>query len=153
MDGDADGLLMAAEDYLRRGWPLQLAGALEEAAVRLAEAGDDGRARDAFNGSLKAYFELGADWDLRRVEARLRPFGVRRGPRSLRRRATSGWESLTTAESRVAGLVARGLSNPDIATELFLSRRTVQTHVSNILAKLNLSSRLEIVREAAAGKP
>lgn len=74
--------------------------------------------------------------------------GIRRGPRTLHRRATSGWASLTDAETRIAGLVARGWSNPDIASELFLSRRTVQTHVSNILAKLGLKSRLEIMREA-----
>jgi DNA-binding NarL/FixJ family response regulator len=40
------------------------------------------------------------------------------------------------------------MSNPDIADELFLSRRTVQTHVSNILAKLRLRSRVEIMRDA-----
>jgi DNA-binding NarL/FixJ family response regulator len=49
----------------------------------------------------------------------------------------------------VAGLVAQGMSNPQIAAQLFLSRRTVQTHVSHILAKLNLSSRIDIAREAA----
>jgi DNA-binding NarL/FixJ family response regulator len=40
------------------------------------------------------------------------------------------------------------LVQPGLASELFLSRRTVQTHVSNILAKLGLKSRLEIMREA-----
>lgn len=149
IDGDAEGLLSVAEDYRQRGWPLQLALALEEAAVLLARAGDTARGRAAFNGSLKTYFELGAGWDLRRVEARLRPYGVRRGPRTLHRRASSGWESLTTAERGVVDRVAQGLSNPDIASQLFLSRRTVQTHVSNILAKLDLSSRQEIAREAA----
>jgi DNA-binding NarL/FixJ family response regulator len=48
----------------------------------------------------------------------------------------------------VAYLVAMGRSNPDIAAELFLSRNTVQTHVSHILAKLGVRSRAEIVREA-----
>jgi len=153
VDGDADGLLRVAEDYRRRGWPLQLGLALEEAAVLLARAGDIGRARAVFNGGLKAYFDLGATWDLRRVEARLRPYGIRRGSRTLHRRATSGWESLTTAERRVADQVAQGLSNPDIASRLFLSRRTVKAHVSNVLAKLQLSSRQEIVREAAARRP
>ncbi len=47
-------------------------------------------------------------------------------------------------------LVARGLSNPDIATELYVSRRTVQTHVSNILIKLDLRSRVEVAREYAS---
>jgi DNA-binding NarL/FixJ family response regulator len=119
--------------------------------VRLAAAGETTRARPAFSDALRTYFGLGATWDRRRLEARMRPYGIRRGPRTLHRRATSGWESLTAAETRIAGLVARGWSNPDIATELFLSRRTVQTHVSNILGKLGLRSRLEIMREA--GRP
>ncbi|TDV42214.1 helix-turn-helix transcriptional regulator [Actinophytocola oryzae] len=148
-DGDAEGLLAAGRRYGEHGWPLQRALALEEAAVLLAQDGEPGRARTAFTDALNAYHGLGATWDLRRVEARLRPFGIRRGPRSLRRRATSGWDALTPAETRVARLVARGMSNPDIADELFLSRRTVQTHVSNILAKLALRSRVEIMREAA----
>jgi DNA-binding CsgD family transcriptional regulator len=145
-DGDAEGLLAAATRYGEHGWPLQQALALEEAAVLLAEADDPGRARTAFTAALNVYHLLGAAWDLRRVEARLRPFGIRRGPRSLRRRAATGWEALTPAETRVASLVGRGMSNPDIANELFLSRRTVQTHVSNILAKLGLRSRVEIMR-------
>jgi DNA-binding CsgD family transcriptional regulator len=149
LDDDADGLLAAAADYHRHGWPLQRGLALEEAAVRLAQVGDTARARVAFTEALNAYADLGADWDLRRTEARLRPHGIRRGSRSVRRRATSGWDALTPAETRIAGLVAQGLSNPDIAGELFLSRRTVQTHVSNILGKLGLSSRLQIIREAA----
>jgi DNA-binding NarL/FixJ family response regulator len=41
------------------------------------------------------------------------------------------------------------MSNPQIGAELFLSRRTVQTHVSHILAKLNLTSRTDIAREAS----
>ncbi len=41
------------------------------------------------------------------------------------------------------------MSNPQIAAHLFLSRRTVQTHVSHILAKLSLNSRIDIAREAS----
>jgi non-specific serine/threonine protein kinase len=44
----------------------------------------------------------------------------------------------------VAELVARGFSNPEIASELVIGERTVQTHVGNILSKLNLSSRAQI---------
>jgi DNA-binding CsgD family transcriptional regulator len=147
-DNDTAGLLAAAERYGTHGWPLQQALALEEAAVLLAQENEPGKARTAFTDALNIYNGLGATWDLRRVDARLRPFGIRRGPRSLRRRPTSGWDALTPAEVRVARLVARGMSNPDIADELFLSRRTVQTHVSNILAKLRLRSRVDIMREA-----
>jgi DNA-binding NarL/FixJ family response regulator len=52
-------------------------------------------------------------------------------------------------ETKIAALVERGLSNPDIANRLFLSRRTVATHVSHILKKLNVQSRTDVAREAA----
>jgi DNA-binding CsgD family transcriptional regulator len=150
LDDDAEGLLAAAGSYLGHGWPLERATALEEAAVRLAAEGDQARARAAFNEVIKLYFGLGASWDLRRTEARLRPHGIRRGPRALSRRPVTGWAALTPSETRIAELVARGLSNPDIAAELYVSRRTVQTHVSNILIKLDLRSRVEVAREFAS---
>jgi DNA-binding NarL/FixJ family response regulator len=75
--------------------------------------------------------------------------GVRRGRRAaLRRRPAHGWDALTETEHKVALLVAEGLSNPDIATKMFLSRRTVQSHVSSILAKLELTSRVELAVSA-----
>jgi DNA-binding CsgD family transcriptional regulator len=86
-------------------------------------------------------------WDLRRAEARLRHHGIRRGRTSTQARPAHGWDALTATEAKVAGLVAEGRSNPDIATALFLSRNTVQTHVSHILAKLGAHSRAEIIRQ------
>jgi DNA-binding CsgD family transcriptional regulator/tetratricopeptide (TPR) repeat protein len=153
LDDDAPGLLAAAGSYLEHGWPLERATALEEAAVRLAAGGDLTQARAVFNDVIKLYFGLGASWDLRRTEGRLRPHGIRRGPRALSRRPVTGWEALTPSETRIAELVARGLSNPDIAAELYVSRRTVQTHVSNILIKLDLRSRVEVAREYASRAP
>jgi DNA-binding NarL/FixJ family response regulator len=47
----------------------------------------------------------------------------------------------------VAALVAEALSNPEIGNRLFLSRRTVQTHVSSMLVKLGISSRVELAAE------
>jgi DNA-binding CsgD family transcriptional regulator len=149
LDDDAELLLAVAEDCRARGWPVVGAFALEEAAVRLAAAGDATRARAALTEAVQVYGRVGAVWDTRRADARLRAHGVRRGPRSAHRRETSGWGALTASESRIVQLVGQGWSNPDIAAELYLSRRTVQTHVSNILTKLQLHSRIEVMRELA----
>jgi DNA-binding CsgD family transcriptional regulator len=90
-----------------------------------------------------------ARWDIRRAEGRLRQHGIRRGVRGGRGpRATSGWEALTATEVKIAASVASGDSTSDIARGMFLSRRTVQTHISHILGKLDGKSRVDIVREA-----
>jgi DNA-binding CsgD family transcriptional regulator len=149
LDDDVPLLLAVAEDARASGWPFARAFALEEAAARLAVAGQTIQARAALTEAVQVYGQLGAAWDIRRVDARLRSDGVRRGPRSAHRRETSGWGALTPSESRIAQLVGQGWSNPDIAAELYLSRRTVQTHVSNILTKLQLHSRIEVVRALA----
>ena len=59
-------------------------------------------------------------------------------------RAATGWPSLTVAERSVAVLVAEGLSNPDIAARLFVSRHTVESHLKHAYAKLGISSRVEL---------
>ena len=146
---DAAAVLAAADYYRAHGRPLELAESLEDAAVVLAGDGELAAARRAFTEAAEVYLGLGAAWDLMRAESRMRPFGIRRGQRGPRRRPSNGWASLTPTELKVTRQVAAGKSNPDIATELFLSRRTVQTHVSHILAKLNAGSRIEIARIAA----
>lgn len=66
-----------------------------------------------------------------------------------RKRPASGWESLTPAEREVARLVCEGLPNKEIATRLFVSPRTVQAHLTHIYTKLGISSRVQLVQEAA----
>jgi predicted ATPase/class 3 adenylate cyclase/DNA-binding CsgD family transcriptional regulator len=73
---------------------------------------------------------------------------VQRG-RGTRKRPTSGWGSLTPTELDVVRLVSDGLANNDIATRLFISPRTVQTHLTHVYTKLGLSSRVQLVQEAA----
>jgi DNA-binding CsgD family transcriptional regulator/tetratricopeptide (TPR) repeat protein len=149
LDNDAVLLLQAADHYRKANRPLPRAQALEAAGVALADSDDVAGARVHFTDAFALYTALGADWDLARTQARFRTYGIRRGPRTQHRRTHRGWDSLTPTELKVAGLVARGMSNPQIAAELFLSRRTVQTYVSHILAKLNLTSRTDIAREAS----
>lgn len=69
--------------------------------------------------------------------------------RGERKRPSSGWASLTPTELQVADLVSEGLTNPQIGERLFISKRTVQGHVSRILMKLSLSSRSEIAAHVA----
>jgi DNA-binding CsgD family transcriptional regulator len=149
VDQDAAVLLKAAQRYDDAGRPLPRAKALEAVAECLVEIEDRTGARHAFEQAMEVYEFLGAEADLNRVNAEFRVHGIRRGPHSKHRRATSGWESLTDAELKVAALVEEGLSNPDIAARLMLSRRTVATHVSHILKKLEVATRTDIARESA----
>src|SRR6478672_3138294 len=66
-----------------------------------------------------------------------------------RKRPANGWASLTAAERDVVRLVTEGLANNDIATRLFVSPRTVQTHLTHVYNKLGLTSRVQLAQEAA----
>jgi DNA-binding CsgD family transcriptional regulator/tetratricopeptide (TPR) repeat protein len=149
LDHDAPRLLGAAERYRDASRPLLSAKALEAAAGDFVGTDDRGQARAAFTRAVEIYASLGAATDVARLQTRFRAHGIRRGPRAKHRQARSGWDSLTPAETRIAALVEAGLSNPEIAAKLFLSRRTVATHVSHILKKLDVHSRTDIAREAA----
>jgi DNA-binding CsgD family transcriptional regulator len=149
LDHDAPRLLVAAERYEDAGRPLLSAKALEAAAGHFVDTGDRGQARDAFTRAAEVYTSLGAAADVARLQATFRAHGIRRGPHAKHRQARSGWDSLTAAEIKIAAFVEEGLSNPEIAARLLLSRRTVATHVSHILKKLDVHSRTDIARESA----
>ncbi len=72
---------------------------------------------------------------------------ARRG-RGERKRPASGWDSLTPTEQDVVRLVREGLGNKDIGDRLFISPRTVQTHLTHVYAKLGLTSRMQLAQEA-----
>ena len=69
--------------------------------------------------------------------------------RGQRKRPASGWASLTPTERDVVRLVSEGLANNDIAARLFVSPRTVQTHLTHAYTKLGLTSRVQLAQEAA----
>jgi len=68
--------------------------------------------------------------------------------RGERKRPSNGWASLTPTEREVVRLVSEGLANNDIATRLFVSPRTVQTHLTHVYTKLGLTSRVQLAQEA-----
>jgi DNA-binding NarL/FixJ family response regulator len=95
--------------------------------------------------ALSVFEDLGAGRDADAAAALLRELGVkaaRRGPKNIGR--------LTKREQEVLGLVGEGLSNPEIAERLFISRKTAEHHVSRILAKLGVRGRAEAARLAAS---
>jgi predicted ATPase/DNA-binding NarL/FixJ family response regulator len=69
--------------------------------------------------------------------------------RGERKRPATGWKSLTPTELDVVRLVSEGLGNKDIAAKLFVSHRTVQTHLTHVYSKLGITSRVALAHEAA----
>ena len=69
--------------------------------------------------------------------------------RGERKRPSTGWASLTPTELDVVRLVQEGLGNKDVAARLFISHRTVQTHLTHVYAKLGITSRVALAQEAA----
>ncbi len=149
IEDDAEVLQAAAAAHARGSRPLRLALACEDAGSALTRHGHAERARPLLNQALGIYERLGATRDLARAEATLREAGIRRGRRGTRSRPKFGWPSLTPTEHSVAGLVAEGLSNPQIGQRLFISGRTAQTHLAHIFAKLDISSRAQLAAEVA----
>jgi DNA-binding CsgD family transcriptional regulator len=94
--------------------------------------------------ALSVFEDLGADHDADAAAALMRDLGIsaaRTGPRRVGR--------LTKREQQVLALLGEGLSNPQIAERLFLSRKTVEHHVARILSKLGLRGRAEAAALAA----
>lgn len=152
VDRDPDGLLSAVEAYRRSPRRPEHAAAAGDAALVLALAGRSEEAVAAAGEALGLWSEIGADWQAARARAQWRGAGLRLGARGPRTRPVSGWEALTPTEAQVAALVARRLSNAEIGKELYISKRTVESHISHILAKLPVSSRAELISRSAAAR-
>jgi DNA-binding NarL/FixJ family response regulator len=126
----------AVELHKRLPYPLELgrsllaAGALHRRAVHLRDA------RALLSESVRTFETLGARPWIDRANAELRRVGGR----------SPVADGLTPSEAAVAELVALGLSNAEVATRLVLATRTVESHLTQIYAKLGLRSRAELIR-------
>lgn len=150
-----DGDRMLAAAGMSKGSPrrLEYARTCEDAADVLIGSGRDQEAKAMLIEAGDVYRDCGARRGERRVDASLRGLGVTRGRRGTRSRPAVGWEALTPAEVEVSELAAQGLTNPEIGRRLFVSPRTVESHLSHVYAKLGISSRVELAAAAAARHP
>jgi DNA-binding CsgD family transcriptional regulator len=148
LEADPGTLLGAVDAYARASRPLELALACEDAAAALVRQGRTDAAVALLDRALGSYERLDAARDRGRTQARLRGLGVRHGRRGARQRPQTGWDSLTPTERTVVELVAEGLTNPQIGERLYVSPRTVQTHLAHVFAKLGISSRAHLATQA-----
>ncbi|MFI1619054.1 AAA family ATPase [Streptomyces lydicus] len=147
LSGDPDLLMEAVRCYRNAPRPLNAAHALTDAAELLARRGRLDDARVLLDQALDTFARMGAVRDAAQATSRLRAVAVRRGSHRTRTGSRDGWEALTHTERLVAEHVAEGYSNPEIASRLSIARSTVSTHVSSILRKLAMTSRVEIAAE------
>lgn len=114
-----------------------------DVAAALAVA-DRSRGAEALRGTAALAADIGSRTQQSVAEQRLRALGVRTWRRGPAPSDADAFSILTEREHEVARLAATGASNPEIAETLFLSRKTVERHVSNVLAKLGVRNRAEL---------
>ena len=146
-DAAAAELRAAVATFSRLELPFELAHARFDLARALVGTSHDA-AIDHLRLALAGFEELGAVLDADRAAALLRSLGV------PARTGAKGVGQLTDREQQVLGLLTAGLSNPEIAQRLHISRKTAAHHVSHILTKLDVRNRAEVVafamRDSAA---
>lgn len=107
-------------------------------------------ARDELRTALGLFDSMSVDGFVERARRELGATGEH-----IRKRTNENRDDLTPQEAQIARLVSEGASNPDIAAQLFLSRRTVEYHLSKVFRKLQVSSRTQLTRalvqESATG--
>ena len=144
----------AADEALATAAGAEASGAWVDAAVArtlagraLAHSGERERAVAELERAARELDRLGATRSRDRAEHELRKLGHHLHRRTSRGRTNgAGVETLSGREAEIADLVVRRRTNPEIASELFLSVKTIETHMRNIFRKLDVSSRVEVAR-------
>jgi DNA-binding CsgD family transcriptional regulator len=136
-----------AEAAARHPDPWARASATEDQGVLCDGQGDREQAIRHLKEALAGYRRAGADRDQARIRHRLRQLGIRRRHWATPAgRPVTGWGSLTETEQAVAGLVAEGLNNGQVAARMYISTHTVAHHLRQAFRKLSIGSRVELTR-------
>lgn len=146
-DDDPQRLIDAVDAYRASPRRFDAALAAEAAAEILARSGREQDSRPYFDAALADLEDIGAYRLVARILGTMRSLGMGRRRRSRHSKVSYGWEALTRAELEVVELAAEGLTNPEIGDRLYISPRTVQTHLSHAFRKLDVSSRVELAAE------
>jgi DNA-binding CsgD family transcriptional regulator len=139
----------ALSGFAQARMPMELARARLELAGALVDESPDVAVAEA-KAAFEAFEKLNAARHVDAAAALLRTLG---GPARTGRKGTGGSGALTKREQEVLELLGLGLSNPEISDRLFISRKTVEHHVGNVLAKLGLRGRAEAAAHAARNAP
>lgn len=148
LDADVDRLSEVASLFERSPRALAHAAALEDLGLALRGQGTAESGIDSLTQALVLFARAGATRDAARLRSRLRELGIRRRV-AMEEKPTTGWEAMTKSELAVAQLVSNGLTNREVAERLYVSPHTVNTHLRQVFAKLEINSRVELTRLAA----
>ena len=145
IEGDAQALVAAADVLHSSSRPLLYAAAAEDAGRELARTDHPDKTVHLLNAAFDTYLHHEALADAHRVGRELRRLGVQRRI-VTHPRAKTGWDSLTDSELKVVNLIAQGVTNRSVATQLYLSPNTVKTHIRSAFTKLGINSRAELTQ-------
>lgn len=147
-DHSIETLRASVAAFDAHGPPTELARSLIELGAAFRRDGQRTEAREPLRHALELAVDCGADGLEKRAREELAAAGSR--PRGVVR---TGVASLTASEARTAALAADGLNNNEIAERLFVTRRTVETHLTHAYEKLGIKGRRELAEALSQGAP
>lgn len=142
LPGAAGAVEEALEEHQRLDMPFERARTLLVMGVVERRARRRAQAKRSFELAYEIFKQIGARLWAKRAREELARLGLRRAARG----------ELTAAESRVAELAAQGLSNREVAAQLFLSSKTVEANLARVYRKLGIASRAELGARMAEQK-